>query len=300
MLKDSNFNAFEISGDKIINMHSHIEGISIPTSGSILTMKVVPLPLKKFKSDLYFKGTGEVLSDVSIEIFNGFGTTLLKLSHPGIQLELNYTQQKFNFTFKKYKSLKHLEETLSFLLTLLKGNEPLYTYLNEERQEIKIIQMNPLENIVVREELVVVFKIIETLKEIQQYYRVIFRDFKIDFSEDTIKKIELLKLHMTKKHILIDTAFFTTKDLIFYEEIMNHEDFVEEIVRNKKEFGFDSKKFIESINLLNQDIEINSELITQCDDAHIVSYEEYYDDGLNYFYIKAKSAQNGIKITFNN
>ncbi|GIN20530.1 hypothetical protein [Siminovitchia fordii] len=290
MMRDSKFNEFEVSGDSILSMNSHFEGISIPSSGKITSMKVVPLPLRKLDVDLYFRDADLLLSNVVFEYFEGYGTSLVRLTHKAIQFDFNHEKMEFNFTIKKLQRLKDLEEIIQFLLTLMMGEEPLVLYIKEDKREIELLQMSPLDNINTRNELLEIQELLVTLKDIQKYYQITFRDFNLNFSEDTIEKINLIKLHMNKNTVDIPSMTFTGMELLTKEDITS----------NQKQFYFKTKKRINTINLFNSEIKINEDLIFSCNDAYITKSIEQYNPQKekNYLKVQVKSAKKGIKMGF--
>lgn len=302
MLKSAQFNEFEISGENIISMNSHFEGISIPSSGKLISLKITPLPLKKLNVDLFFRGTDVVLSDVTFEYFEGFGTSLIRFTHPFIVIEFDFIKKRFNFSLKKFKRLRDLEEVIQLLLTLALGEEPLYVYLKEDEKEVELLQMSPSENIGIRNELNEIIILLEFLKSIQKHYRIVFRDFELDLSDETIEKINLLELHMNKNSAIFNSIFLSTKDLNLNEVITNYETLpeIEDLIINQQHFGFRISKKIHTINLLNQKIEINEELSITCNDAFISKTLDptNLQDRNDNQYLELKSANEGIEMGF--
>ncbi|MFJ7185581.1 hypothetical protein [Lysinibacillus xylanilyticus] len=300
MLKNSQFNELEISGENIISLNSHFEGISIPSDGKIASMKITPLPIKRLNVDLFFKGTDVVLSDVISEYFEGYGTAQIRLTHPAILLECDHIGKKINFTFKKFQRLRDLEDVIQLLLTLISGEEPLIIYLKEDKKEVEFLQMSPNENNDIRNELIGMQKILEFLKAIQKHYHIVFRDFELDLSEETIEILRIIKLHMDKNTETLSSFYLSTKDLILNEEVMNYETFTENIINKQQQFGFRVTQKINTINLLNQEIELNEDLIITCNDAYITKSLDptYLQEENNYRHLEVKSANEGIKMGF--
>ncbi|WP_071458457.1 hypothetical protein [Bacillus massilinigeriensis] len=307
LFKESPFDAFEISGENIKAMNSNFEGISIPNSGKISSLKIIPLPSRKLNVDLYFKGRDIFLSDVRAEIFGGFSSTLLKLTHESALFKFDFEKKVFHFTLKKFKRLRDLEEIIEFLICLVSGEEPLIFYIKDiiegditiKEREIEFLKMSPDENIAIREELLEIQQIVILLKEVQKQYRIAFRDFEFNLTEDILKILDILELHMSKDVQLINKLHFSSNDIKFYENTMNQERFVEEINTKQQQFVFESKRKVGTINLLNQEIEINDELIVKCNDAYITQVQKSSEVILNEnFNVELKSANEGIKMGF--
>lgn len=309
LFKDSPFDAFEIPGENIKAMNSSFEGISIPNVGKIASLKVVPLPSKIFNADLYFKGSNILLSNVYVEVFNGFDSSLLRFTHDLAVFEFDFEKRCFHFRLKEFKRLRDLEEIIEFLSFLVSGEEPLILYIRDsidgdipvDEKEIDFIQMDSDDNNNIREELMEIQQLVEVLKKIQKHYRITFRDFEFNLTEDVLKIIGLLELHMTKEAQLINKLYFFINDIKFYDNTMNHEKFIEEVNHKQKQFVFESKERIGIINLFNQEIEINDELIIMCNDAFIkkVSMSSKNIDDNN-FKLELTSVGEGIKIGFLN
>ncbi|MFJ7371014.1 hypothetical protein ACIQVU_16520 [Lysinibacillus sp. NPDC098008] len=277
LLRQSFFKPFEISGENIKAFETYFEGITIPNGGKIQTLTVMPLPSKKFKADMFFKGTDHILSEVLIEVFEGFGIIHLRFTHDLISFELNFEEKKFNFKINKFRHLRELEGVVDFLLTLLEGIEPLMLYINEtldgndsiENKEFELIKMSISENIDSREELAEIKEAIVFLKEVQKHYRITFRNFELNLPNDFNYALDVLRLHMEKSSLDIEKLYFEEKDIIIYEDVTSRQEFIQELTENKKPFNFEYRRHIDTITIFNQTIPIHDELIIRCTDAII-------------------------------
>lgn len=296
MLKQNQFKEFEISGEHIKSVSSHFEGISVPSSGKIHSLKVIPLPFKKFNTDLYFKGTDIILSDTVLEVYQDHHSSLFKFTHPFIELKLDYENKLFNFEINKISRLRDLEDTIQFLLALVLGEEQLTIYLKEDKKEMDFIQMSSDENIDIKNQLLMLENVVKTLKSIQKHYRIIFKDFHFNISSSTLEILEILKLHMNKNTRLLDKICVSTEKLTLNQDLINYDTFKNDFIIDQKTLRIHSRDPIDRISLFNQEIEINDTLNTICNDAYVVKSisQTNSSSSVEYFILELKSVKDGI------
>ena len=286
------FDDFEISGEYIDSIKSNFEGIQIPSNGKIKSLKIIPQAQKKFDIDLYFKGSDIVLSDLLLEIFHDSKSSLFKFSHPIITFKFNSEEKLFNFSINKINRLRDLEDVIQFLITLVLGKEQLVIYFKEDNEELDFIQMNENENIDLKNQFFKLEKIVSTLKSIQRYYQIIFRNFDFNITDETLETLEILDLHMNKDIRSLESITLSTETLVLNKDMMDYETFTEKFIINKNSFAVHFKEKIQKVVLFEQEIEINDHLNTVCHNIHVAESSSYINPLTNEKYLNLKLKSN--------
>ncbi len=291
LYKEANYNVFKISGENIESLNSNIGGIDLPNFENVEAMYVKPLPTHKDIVDIYFKDKEKQLLNVKLESYAGNGRCLTRFIHSNIEFEINYSEDKFTYKFKKMNSLQTLREILTFMRILISGEQQLYCYLHSKDKEINFIQFDKYENESILKKIDRELIIINKLGTIQNKYGIRFKNFIFDLSVEDLFIIDIVwnslmgeKVKLHPKHLNMS---------------FKKADSINGILEEDETYFIKINGYLETIEVLQHTIKIGKYRVLECTDAYVGNKSEVLksielnDEEIN---IVIKSKQAGFNV----